>query len=391
MSGGDSRSNLLTSVRAIVVRGVNWLGDAVMTTPALLRLREVYPAARIALLSPEKLAGLWRHHPAVDAVLAIPNGEGLWRTARRIRAERFDLGIVLPNSLRSALELWLGRVARRAGYAANGRAVFLTKAVARPGDFVPMRKRSDAEIQRLASGEVAPPRSPSGGAVTHHLHHYLRLVAAVGANPEPVPPLLRVASAEVTAARERFGLDDQVSWLGVNPGAEYGPAKRWPADRFTAVAGAAAAWPGWGVAVFGGPGDVAIGRTIEDAVRADFLRRGGTPRILNLAGRTTLSQLCAALSACRGLVTNDTGPMHLAAALGVPVVAVFGSTSPELTGPGLPGDSRHTIVRAPAPCAPCFRRVCPIDLRCLNGIEPGAVIEATRRAVGDLGPSASLR
>lgn len=379
-------------IRTILVRGVNWLGDAVMTTPALLRLREAFPLARILLLSPEKLTDIWSCHPAVDVVLTIPKTEGLWRTARRLRHERFDLGLVLPNSLRSAAELWLGGVRQRLGYAANGRSPLLTKALARPSDFMPMRKRTEAEVRRLVVGDARPPDPVKvTSSVAHHLHHYLRLVAAVGASAIPCSPQLRVSTDEVAAVRNRFGLGLEASWLGLNAGAEYGPAKRWPVNRFAAVAREVAAWPGWGLALFGGPADASSAREIESEVRAAASGWRHPPRLVNLAGRTSLRELCAGLGACRVLVTNDTGPMHLAAALGVPVVAVFGSTSPELTGPGLPGDDRHEIVRAASPCAPCFLRTCPIDLRCLNAVEANSVIEAVNRMASRMGVAAAPR
>lgn len=363
----------------ILVRGVNWLGDAVMTTPALLRLREAWPAAHFSLLTTEKLADLWLHHPAVDSVLAIRPSEGLLTVARQLRGERFDLGIVFPNSPRSALELWLGRIPRRVGYAANWRAPLLTQAVARPPRFVPMRKRTLAEIKRLSQGArprdeavLADENVPAG---SHHLHHYLHLAATVGAIPVPVAPRLALTAAEVTAARARFDLSPGTNWLGLNAGAEYGPAKRWPAERFALVARTIAAWPGWGIAIFGGSGDVVLAGEIEHGVRQVAGNWPTKPALVNLAGRTTLRELCATLGACRVLVTNDTGPMHLAAALGTPVVALFGSTSPGLSGPGLPGEERHRLLRVGAPCSPCFLRECPIDLRCLRGIEVERVLE----------------
>jgi heptosyltransferase-2 len=374
--------------RRLLVRGVNWLGDAVMTTPALQRLRDQFPAACITLLTPEKLADLWRDHPAVDRVWTIRPGEGVGSVARRLRAERFDCGLVLPNSFRSALELWLGRVPNRYGYAANGRSLWLTRAVARPPTFVPMRKRTVREVRELAAGAAAAPtlrgRLP---ATVHHGHHYLHLVAALGASSEPCPPLVRVLADEQETARQRFGLGRDVRWLGVNPGAEYGPAKRWPAERFAAVAREAAAWPGWGVVIFGGQADRATADTIAASLAGVAGAGSSAPRLVNLAGRTSLRDLCSALSVCRVLVTNDTGPMHLAAGLAVPVVAVFGSTSPEFTGPGLPDDQRHEVVRASPPCAPCFLRACPLDLRCLTAIEPAQVLAAVARVVARTEPA----
>ena len=366
--------------RRLLVRGVNWLGDAVMSTPALARLREALPNTHITLLTPAKLADLWQHHPAVDAVMAFPTEETLFQVARELRDRNFDAGLVLPNSPRSAFELWLASIPRRIGGAASWRTWFLTEAVApRPG-AMPMHKRSNREIHRLTS--AAAPLSPPTVAVptdaaAHQLHQYLHLAAALGANPAPLAPHLGVVPAELAAVRARFDLPSSRSWLGLNPGAEYGPAKRWPKEQFAAVARAVAAWPGWGVVLFGGAGDVALANEIESAIRLPGVE------VRNLAGRTSLRELVAALALCQVVVTNDTGPMHVAAAVGAPVIALFGSTSPELTAPGLPGDPRHRVVRMKVPCAPCFRRVCPIDFRCLNRLGAEAVIPLIRTVAGD--------
>jgi heptosyltransferase-2 len=370
----------LPAPRRLLVRGVNWLGDAVMATPALARLREALPNTHLTLLTPAKLADLWQHHPALDAVLAVPTERTLFQVARELRDRNFDAGLVLPNSPRSALELWLARIPRRIGGAAPWRNVFLTEVVAPRPRATPMHKRSDREIRRLTSAAPAPlpPAEPKPtDATAHQLHHYLHLAAALGANPAPLAPHLEVVPAELAALRARFDLSSSRSWLGLNPGAEYGPAKRWPRDRFAAVAREVAAWPGWGVVLFGGAGDAALANEIASAIRLPAIA------VRNLAGRTSLRELVAALAVCRVVVTNDTGPMHLAAAVGTPVIALFGSTSPELTGPGLPGDPRHRVVRTRVPCAPCFRRVCPIDFRCLNRLEAEAVIPLIRAVGGE--------
>src|SRR5437762_9322859 len=244
----------------ILVRGVNWLGDAVMTTPALLRLRQAKPEAHIALLTPEKLKDLWLCHPAIDEVITFTTGQSLWQVASRIRSSTppiekhrqngaelvenlrpddkarvhdsaarvlpspvrrraFDLAIVLPNSPRAALEVWLARIPQRIGYARPWRNFFLTTRVPSRPDAVKMRKRSAAEIKRLVAAGPADAtcnlqHAPSTPAA-HHLDQYLRLVAALGANPEPLPPLLQVAGEEVAAVKQKFSLADSVRWFGL--------------------------------------------------------------------------------------------------------------------------------------------------------------------------------
>ena len=370
------------SPEKILVRGVNWLGDAVMTTPALQRLREARPQARITLLTPAKLAGLWQHHPDIDAVMTFADGESVFGVARRLRAEKFDTALVLPNSTRSALEGFLARVPRRIGCARPWRNFFLTHCVPPRADEVKMHKRSVAEVQSLVRGDDAcSPQSDRAGynPGAHHLHHYLQLVTALGGDPAPVTPRLDVRPEEMAEARAKFGMREGIAWFGLNPGAEYGPAKRWPEEKFIAAARELQQHTGCGWVIFGGPADQPLAENIAGAL-TEHTASHTAPAVLNLAGRTTLRELCAALKACAVLLTNDTGPMHVAAAVGTPVVALFGSTSPELTGPGLPGDPRHALLKGEAPCVPCFRRECPIDFRCLNGLEVERVVAAVTKA-----------
>ena len=368
--------------RRVLVRGVNWLGDAVMTTPALQRLRQALPGAHITLLTHEKLAALWQQHPSLDAIVSFSAGERPWAIARRLRAEDFDAALVLPNSPRAALEVWLARIPQRIGYARPWRNWFLTRAIAaRPGQRR-MHKRSAREIGRLVRLPAGDPQlgtRDAAPAAAHQIHEYLHLAAVFGANPEALPPSLEITAAEIQQTEQALlsGLRQQgndhapgqpLTLLGLNPGAQYGPAKRWPAESFAAVARAVSGRLGnclW----------LALGGAAEENLCEDIARRAGGG-VANLAGKTSLRELMALLKLCRVLLTNDTGPMHVAAALGTPVVVPFGSTAPELTGPGLPGDPRHRLLKSAAPCSPCFRRTCPIDLRCLTGIAPDRVIEA---------------
>jgi heptosyltransferase II len=368
--------------RRILIRGVNWLGDAVMTTPALQRLRQALPDAHLTLLAPDKLADLWQHHPSLDSLITFAPGESPWSVGGRLRAAHFQTALVLPNSHHSALEIWLSRIPQRIGCARFGRNWLLTQAIAPRPEQGQMSKRSASEIHRLVGFTASPPppapaSTPPGAA--HQIHDYLHLTAALGASTEPIPPALAMAPAEIEQAEAAF----LAEWrntargaapgkppllLGLNPGAQYGPAKRWPAKSFAAVVRTVSqrlsncVWVG-----FGSPSDWQL---CEDIARL----AGGN--VLNLAGKTSLRQLMALLKLCRVLLTNDSGPMHVAAALGTPVVVPFGSTSPELTGPGLPGDPRHRLLKSSAPCAPCFRRDCPIDFRCMTGITPDHVSDS---------------
>lgn len=350
----------MTQPKTILIRGVNWLGDAVMTTPALLRLREKFPSARIHLLTPAKLADLWLGHPALDSAISIPPKSNPFQVARLVRHLRADLALIFPNSFRSALEPWLAGIPKRLGAATPGRRLLLTSAIS--SSQQQMRKRTRAEIQRLLAASAPPTLYP---ATSHHLLHYLNLAAAAGANPAPLPPSIHLSTAELESFQLRWQISPGTRWLGLNPGAEYGPAKRWPPANFIELAQQLHRAQPAHFLIFGARADLPLATSIAEALRA---RTSAT--VHNLAGQTTLRELAAGLKLCSLLITNDTGPMHLAAALGTPVAAIFGSTSPELTGPGLPGSPGHLIIRSAVPCTPCFLRECPIDHRCLLQITP---------------------
>jgi heptosyltransferase-2 len=363
--------------RRILVRGVNWLGDAVMTTPALLRLREKYPGAKITLLAPEKLRELWTNHPAVDEMIPFAPGENIFPVAKKLRDGKFDLALALPNSPRAALEIYLAGIPRRVGYARPWRNFFLTQAVAPRADAVKMHKRSESEIRQLVSQKPeARSQKPEIPKSAHQVFEYLHLAAALGANPEPLAPQLFVTPEEIDAAKKKFGLKKIAQPVfGLNPGAEYGPAKRWPVEKFISAAIEIRRRTNCAWILFGGQGDTDLtARITAELHHSSFI-------IHNLSGQTSLRELMSLLKLCRVLLTNDTGPMHAAAALGTPVVVPFGSTSPELTGPGLPGDARNHLLKSAAPCSPCFLRECPIDFRCMNGISVDSVVEAVVKSL----------
>jgi lipopolysaccharide heptosyltransferase II len=338
----------------IVIRSSNWLGDAVMSVPAVRAVKRVPGGAHIAVLTPEKLADIWRLVPEVDEVIPFPapRGKGLIRTftgmahvfrvARLIRGRGFTTGVVFPNSLRTGLEMWLSRIPRRIGYPGHARRSALLTQVLR---------------EEKAETATAPGR--------HQVFHYLRLAEFLGARVEPDAsfgfPKSGVVRAPGAAAR-----------IALCAGAEYGPAKRWLPERFAEVIGtvsgdAACRWQLVGTAK---------DRPVAVEI-ASFCKN--PPNVENLCGQTTLAQLIATLRESDALLTNDTGTMHLAALLGVRTVAIFGSTEPALTGPL---GSGHTVIRQRAECSPCFLRECPIDFRCMREIEAATVIAAVRATLG---------
>jgi heptosyltransferase-2 len=364
-------------MKRLLIRGTNWLGDAVLTTPALMRLREKFPGAHIAVLTPEKLEQLWLHHPAVDEVISFSPGQGVFSVAGKLRERKFDAALVLPNSPRSAMEVFLAGISNRIGYARPWRNFFLTQTVGPRPDGAKMRKRTVSEIKALiGSSPKAGMRTPPFSGSASQAHEYLHLAAALGANAELMPATLHVTPEEVEAARRKFRVKfDSNLVLGLNPGAEYGPAKRWPIERYIAAAKEIQRRTHCGWILFGGTNDTGQINRVESAL-------GAGPGVLSVAGRTSLRELMSLMKLSRLFLTNDTGPMHVAAALGVPVVAIFGSTSPELTAPLSASQSRLQILASGAPCSPCFLRECPIDFRCMNGIGVEAVVEAVLKCLG---------
>jgi heptosyltransferase II len=316
----------------ILIRSDNWLGDALMSAPAVRAIKNGRPDAHVTIAAPSKIAPVWKLIPEVDEIIAFPSNSLL--AARRLirRQPYFDSAILFPNSLRVALETRLSGVPRRVGYCGHSRRWLLNQLVREP----------------LKPG---PPK--------HQSDRYLHIARECGAKISNIE--YRTTNAQVSNINRTSNSKHQ-TFLGLCPGAEYGPAKRWLLERFAEVAAAVAAKLQVHWILFGTAQDAAIGEQISKAL-GDCCS--------NRIGQTTLDQLIGELSKCRLLLTNDTGTMHLAALLGVPVVAIFGSTEPRLTGP-LGED--HVILRHHVECSPCFLRQCPIDFRCMKAI---SVQEAT--------------
>ena len=322
-----------------MIRSTNWLGDAVMSIPAVRAIKRGRPDAHVTILTPAKLADLWRHVAEVDEVICIERDDSVFSVAKKIR-RNFDAAILFPNSLRSALEAWLARIPRRVGHPGHRRSWLLNQIWRRK------KKKKDARPE--------PPR--------HQVHHYLALAEFIGADISSVesPPILNPQSA----------IPHPI--IGLCPGAEYGPTKRWFPDRFAEVIRTVAAARDCEWVLFGVEKDAPIG----DEILRDFT---GPHR--NLIGKTTLAQLIDELRRCDLLLTNDTGTMHLAAWLGVPTVSLFGSTEPALTGPIGTG---HRILRHHVACSPCYLRDCALDLRCLKAINIQEVSAAIHEALAEV-------
>lgn len=328
-------------VRRIAVRLTNWVGDSVMNTPFLAALGELFPSARIVLMGRGHVVTLFRHHPGVFDVWPIDDrsAKGWTAAARRLRAFRADLGFALPNSMNSALLLAAGGARHRVGYARDARRLLLTHPIAlRPRDLA-----------------------------VHEVRYYMRLLSPWKWQGE-VPALrLHVTGQECDAMRawlSEQGIAETQPIVGINPAAFYGTAKRWLPERFAEVGRHFVRKHGAAVFV--------TGIESERPLAEEVCRVGGEG-FHNAAGRMDLRELMAFLTHCRLFLTNDSGAMHVAAALKTPLLAIFGSTDWVTTAPLSPV---ARIVRRETECAPCLLRDCPIDHRCMMRIESAEAIEA---------------
>jgi lipopolysaccharide heptosyltransferase II len=321
----------------ILIRSSNWLGDAVMSVPAVRAIKAGRPDARVIVAAPEKIASVWKLVPEVDAIIPLPESR-LFSGVRLLRREPFvDAAILFPNSLRVALESWLSGIPRRVGYRGHWRRWLLNQI-------------------------VRSPRKP--GPPEHHSLHFLRIACECGADASKSDKFQ--AGIQPSTPNVQTGSNGQPIKIGLCPGAEYGPAKRWLPERFVGVAERIKTQSSVQWVLFGTTRDVTIGDQIAVAVG---------DHCVNQIGQTTLDQLIDELRECRLLLTNDTGTMHLAALLGVPVVAIFGSTEPRLTGPFGNG---HIVLRHHVECSPCFLRDCPIDFRCMKAVTVQEVADAVQ-------------
>ncbi len=339
-----------------MVRPPNWIGDAVMSEPVLAALRELFPQAEITLLAKPAVAELFHAHPGVDRVLIYqaPGRHGglvgKWRLARTLSRERFDMAVLLQNAFEAGLLTWLARIPRRYGYATDGRGWLLT-------DPVPV---------------------PSDASRLHQADYFLRVLDPLAPGRPRRSPRLHLTRGEDQALGMKLkeaSVDARDLLVGLNPGSTYGGAKRWLPERFAETADALV--DRLGRQHHARVRVVIVGAKGEEAVE-DVIARRMTQAPIRLAGQTTVRELMALVKRCRVFITNDTGPMHIAAAFGVPVVAIFGPTNPAATSPA---GGPYTVVRRPVDCAPCLLRECPIDHRCMTGVTVDEVVAAAIGAV----------
>ncbi len=329
----------------ILVRLPNWLGDAVMATPILRDLRQKFETATITAMCQSNVKPLLEQDPHIDEIVAFQRPSGWVHQAHRttiiepLQLGKYDLGILLTNSFSSAWWFWRGKVKNRLGYAANLRSWLLNKAVSFP---------IDKEKQHLV--------------IT-----YKMLLEPLGIPVSNTPPQLYLIEEEMQAARiilAEFGITDRHIVVGINPGAAYGSAKCWLPERFKELTLKLIEHPDVRVVFFG------------DSTGASLVNEicfGMPEEVINLAGKTRLRELMALIKSCSAFLTNDSGPMHIAAAFGTPLVALFGSTSDVKTGPY---SYKGKVIHKHTACSPCYKRICPIDFRCMTGISVEEVYAA---------------
>jgi len=323
----------------ILIRVPNWVGDSVLAGPAIESIAANFPQAELWLGAAERVKDLFSSDGRIAGIVSLSPADDIQTVraaSRRLKAERFDVGILLTNSFGSALLFFLAAIPQRWGYASDGRALLLTKGV----------------------------RKTKRDSPRHQVHYYLDLDAGLGLKAGPPALRLPVTEEERDRARrylEGLGVDLRQPLLVLSPGAGYGPAKRWPASRFAMLAALFQERKGAAVVVIGSAAESDIAAKISASLaKKPFV----------LTGKTTLPELKGLISLARLFVSNDSGPMHLANALHVPVVGIFGPTDPAITGPF---EQPAAVFKKDVPCWPCSYRKCPYDHRCLNLIEPEEV------------------
>ena len=328
----------------ILVRGVNWVGDTILTYPAVQRLKASFPRCHLAILVQDSLVDLWKTFPYVDEVIPFP-AKKRWgnlsedlRLGLALMKRKFDLAVILPRSFRSAYQISLARIPVRVGYRGEGRSFLLTHGV----------RRTEEALH------------------VHRILYYQRLMEAFGIDEGLHAPKVFLRDEDRSRAEEKLkglGILDGRLLIGMNPGATYGLAKCWSPERFGELGKRLV--EKWNASI------LLFGKAEEKSTAQEILRQLGEGGY-DLTGKTDLLQLAAILKRCQLLVTNDTGTMHVATAVGTPVVAIFGPTDPIATGPWGEG---HRVVKKEVSCSPCLKRICPTDHRCMRNISVDEVEE----------------
>lgn len=335
-------------IRNLLIRSTNWIGDAVMTTPAIRAIRKRFPNSHVSLLAKPWVMPVFENSEHIDRLLIYDDKGrhkgifGKFRLARDLKKYHFDAAILLQNAFEAALITFLAKIPLRVGYNTDVRQLLLTHAVS-----------CTDEIKKK-----------------HQTDYYLNIIRGIGMKEDNRELYLELNQrdrlrAEKTLLEQHLSLDDKI--VGINPGATYGPAKQWPLDRYAHLADKIQAFTGGRIIIFGGPNDRNLGKKISQKMQH---------RPIDLSGKTSLGEAMALIERCDLFITNDSGLMHVAAALDVPLIAVFGSTNSITTGP-LSQNSR--IVQVPLECSPCLRPECPKGhLNCMDQISVEMVFNVVK-------------
>jgi heptosyltransferase-2 len=337
------------TTRRILIRSTNWVGDAILTTPAIRAIRKKFPHSEITILAKPWVVPVFEENPHVDHIMTYDSNDrhkgwpGKLKLIREIRKRRFDLAILFQNAIEAAMIAFLSRIPLRLGYDTDRRSLFLTHSV-------PVTR--NAKFKNV-----------------HETDYYLGILTPFGLTPDGTGLTLKISKSNHRAADAfltRYGISKNDQIVVINPGATYGSAKRWFPERYAALADKIRKCYGAHILVVGSPGEKEIGREVTTLIKNSAV---------NLCGRTTLGEVMALIDRCHLFITNDSGLMHVAAALGIPLVAIFGPTNPQTTGPISP---KSRIVRAPVSCSPCLQPVCPTDHRCMKEIKVDTVLDVVR-------------
>ena len=323
----------------------NWIGDLVMATPILADLKKKFPLAHITALSSIPGSDLLQNNPYVDTICSFHKPSNLKRRTlnreiiEKLKKEKYDIGILLTHSFSSAWWFFKGGVKKRIGYRGNFRSFLLTH-----------------------------PLSFPLGKETHHLvTTYKYLLSALDIAPSTTSPAIFTTDQEIQETRsflQNLGIGREDIVVGINPGAAYGSAKCWLPERFQEVTEALITQKNIKILYFGNQSTSSLVESICTSFPKD--------RVLNLSGKTTIRQLACLIHVCHLLLTNDSGPMHMAAALNTPLIALFGSTNDTVTGPFL---YQGKVIHKHVFCSPCYQRKCPLDFRCMKQISSAEVLE----------------
>jgi len=369
----------------LLIRTTNWVGDAIMAIPAIRAVRKKFPDSHIGILARPYVADIYQGQALCDELIPYDpksthhGWSGRERLARQLRAQKFDVALLLQNAFDAAWLAFRANIPQRIGYARDARSFLLTKAIPVPKpNEIPAHEmfyylellRRTGWIDALTEHSLPQGRStaaPQLGKIS---------TAASESFPNAAPPItLKVSDAQTLQARDTLsqaGSTPNNFRVAIAAGASYGSAKCWLPDRFAAVATHLQSQSNADIILFGTPSELPVSTAIAAAM----------PRKpIDLTGKTSIAALPALLSQCHLFLGNDSGAMHVAAAVGLPVVAIFGPTDPHGTAPVTP---RHTIVQQKPYCSPCFLRRCPTDHRCMKSVTTEMVESAVNFCIKSL-------